>query len=69
MKFLWIQYLQPYGTHFTAFTFQQSKSRKKCAIYSVKRLIKFQNFEKMTTDEENIFFMCLLDAHTLYSKN
>ena len=28
MKFVWIQYLQPYGTHFTAFTFQHSKSRK-----------------------------------------
>ena len=25
--------------------------------------------EKMTTDEKHVFFMCLLGAHTLYSKN
>ena len=53
-----------YGFHFSTL-----EITKKCAIYGTKRLIKFQNFEKMTTDEKNIFFMCLLGAHTLYSKN
>ena len=52
-----------YGFHFSTL-----EITKKCAIYSVKRLIKFQNFEKILRMKKTFFYVPVRCTYFIFKK-